>query len=124
MIKKLFGNKKLLADVILVLSLLAVALSVFLIITLTREEGATVVVSVDGERVSEYSLARDGEYSLNGGTNILVIEDGRAYMKDADCPDKLCVHQGKKSYSGERIVCLPNRVMVEVVGAGEELIGG
>jgi hypothetical protein len=122
MLEKIFGNKKLLADVILVLSLLALGLSVFLIITLTREEGSFVAVSVNGEEVCEYSLSRDGEYSLNGGTNILVIENGRAYMRDADCPDRLCVHQGKKSHSGERIVCLPNRVMVEIVGDGEELV--
>ena len=120
MLKKILGNKKLLADSILVASLLLVALSVFLIITLTRKDGAFAVVSVDGDKVAEYSLAIDGEYLLNGGTNILVIENGRAYMKDADCPDRLCVHQGKKSHSGERIVCLPNRVMVEIVGDGKE----
>ena len=123
MIKKLLGNKKLLADVILIASLLVFALSVFLITSLSREEGAVAVVSVDGAVVAEYSLSRDGEYSLNGGTNILVIEDGAAFMKDADCPDKLCVHQKKKSKTGERIVCLPNRVMVEIEGEGEELIG-
>ena len=120
MLKKILGNKKLLADSILVASFLLVALSVFLIITLTRKDGAFAVVSVDGDKVAEYSLAIDGEYLLNGGTNILVIENGRAYMKDADCPDRLCVHQGKKSHSGERIVCLPNRVMVEIVGDGKE----
>ena len=123
MIEKIFGNKKVLADVILVLSLLLVGLSVFLIIALTREAGSFAVVSVNGDEVARYSLSKDGEFSLNGGTNILVIEDGRAYMSDASCPDRLCVHQGKKNHTGERIVCLPNRVMVEIIGDGEELIG-
>ena len=123
MIKKILGNKKLCADVILVLSLLALGLSVFLITTLTREEGSTVIVSVNGDDKCEYSLSQNGEYSLNGGTNVIVIEDGAVYMKSADCPDRLCVHQGKKSMNGERIVCLPNRVEVRVEGGGEELIG-
>ena len=123
MIKKLLGNKKLLADVILIASLLVLSLSVFLITLLSREEGAVAVVSVDGAVVAEYPLSRDGEYSLNGGTNILAIKDGAAFMKDADCPDKICIHQKKKSKTGERIVCLPNRVMVEIEGEGEELIG-
>ena len=123
MIKKILGNKKLCADVILVLSLLALGLSVFLITTLTREEGSTVIVSVNGDDKCEYSLSQNGEYSLNGGTNVIVIEDGAVYMKSADCPDRLCVHQGKKSMNGERIVCLPNRVEVRVEGDGEELIG-
>ena len=124
MLKKIIGNKKMLADLILVASLLVLGLSVFLIITLTREEGSRVVVSVNGEDVAEYSLSRDGEYSLNGGTNVIIIEDGKVYMKSASCPDGLCIHQGKKSMNGERIVCLPNRVEVRVSGDGEEIIGG
>lgn len=124
MLEKILGNKRLLADVILVSSLLLVILSVFLITAFTKEDGAVARVSVDGVTVGEYSLSFDGEYSINGGTNVLVIEDGVAYMKYASCPDGLCVNQGKKSHSGERIVCLPNRVMVEITGAGEELIGG
>ena len=124
MLKKILGNKKLLADVILISSLLLVILSVFLIMTFTKEDGAIARVSVDGVTVGEYSLSLDGEYSINGGTNVFVIENGMAYMKYASCPDGLCVNQGKKSHSGERIVCLPNRVMIEIIGDGEELIGG
>jgi hypothetical protein len=124
MLKKILGNKKMLADIILVASLLVVSLSVFLVFSLTREEGSRVVVSVNGDDVSEYSLARDGEYTLTGGTNTIVIENGKVYMKDANCPDGLCIHQGKKSMNGERIVCLPNRVEVRVEGDGEEILGG
>ncbi len=124
MLKKFFGDKRHIADVILIASVLLVILSVFLIITFTREDGAVARVSVDGVVVGEYSLSSDGEYSINGGTNILVIENGRAYMKYAECPDGLCKNQGRVSRSGERIVCLPNRVMVEIIGADEELIGG
>ena len=104
------------ADIILALLLLLVALSVFLIITLTKEAGASVRVEIDGREVAVLSLSEDGEYSLNGGTNILIIKDGRAEMREANCPDGLCIKQGKISHTGERIVCLPNRVMVEVVG--------
>lgn len=122
MLKKILGNKKMLADIILVSVLLIISLSVFLIITLTKEKGATAVVTVDGVVVAEYNLATDGEYSLNGGTNTLVIKGGEAYVTNASCPDGLCVNQGKISMIGERIVCLPNRVMIEIVGEGEELI--
>ena len=124
MLKKIFGDKVKIADIILIASVLLVILSVFIIITLVREDGAVARVTVDGAVVAEYSLSSDGEYSLGGGSNILVIENGCAYMKYASCPDGLCKNQGKVCHSGERIVCLPNRVMVEIVGAGEELIGG
>ena len=124
MLKKIIGDKKMLADLILVLSLLLVALSVFLVLRLTAEEGGYVRVFVDGELVSEYSLARDGEYAINGGTNILVIEEGEAFVKLADCPRQVCVNTRPISRVGQKIECLHNRVLIRVYGADEELIGG
>ncbi|MBR6577746.1 MAG: NusG domain II-containing protein [Clostridia bacterium] len=108
-------------DIILIASILVIAIAFFLIVELTKEEGAGVVVKVDGVEVAEYSLSKNGTYPLNGGTNILVIEDGRAYLSDANCPDKLCVHQGKISRTGEVITCLPNKLTVTVFGAEESV---
>ena len=108
-------------DIILIASILVIAIAFFLVVELTKEEGAGVVVKVDGVEVAEYSLSKSGTYPLNGGTNILVIEDGRAYLSDANCPDKLCVHQGKISRTGEVITCLPNKLTVTVFGAEESV---
>ena len=113
-------------DFILIGAILAVILIVFAVMQLTKEEGAYVVVRVDGQEVAKYSLSENGEYELNGGTNILRIEDGKAYLTDADCPDHLCVNQGKISKSGETITCLPNRLTVTVYSADKsdvELVG-
>ena len=112
---------KLLFSIILIFALIAAGVSSYFIIELTKDEGETVVISINGETVAEYSLSENGEYVLNGGTNILVIENRHAYIKNADCPDKLCVHQGKISKSGERIVCLPNRLMAEIFGSDDEI---
>ena len=108
-------------DIILIASILAIAIALFLVVELTKEEGAGVTVKVDGVKVAEYSLSKNGTYPLNGGTNILVIENGKAYLTDANCPDKLCVHQGKISRTGETITCLPNKLTVTVFGAEESL---
>ena len=116
-------GKKLYADIVLVLVLLITALSVFIIWRVTREPGEWAVVYVNSEEVARYSLNVDGEYPLNGGSNTLVISDGRAYMKYADCPDEKCVKMGKKSLSGESIICLPNRVSVRIMGGEEILVG-
>ena len=122
MLKKILENKKLLSDIILVGVLLVVSLSVFLIYFLNRTEGSTVVVSVDTKVVAEYSLEVDGVYYLNGGTNVLVIEDGQAYIREANCPGyQDCVETGRIRYVGEKIVCLPNKLMVEIVGEGDRL---
>ncbi len=117
--KKIFGGKIKIADLILIFALLFVALSVFIIIEFTKEPGAYARVSIKGETVAEYPLDKDGEYSLNGGTNILVIKNGEAYIRWADCPRQICVNDGSISKTGERITCLENRITIAVVG-GEE----
>ena len=113
-------------DLILIGVVLAAILIAFLVISLVKEEGAYVIVRVNGEQVARYELAADGEYELNGGTNVLRIEAGKAYLISANCPDLLCVNQGKIDESGETITCLPNRLTVTVYGADNteiELIG-
>lgn len=115
------SKKKIKNDIALVIILLIVGFLTFFIIKSQREYGAIVRITVDGELVAEYSLFDKGEYVLNGGTNILVISEGEAFVREASCPDGLCVNQGKISLSGERIVCLPNRVMVEVIGEGDDI---
>ena len=107
-------NKRRLADVLVIVFFLVVSLLLFLLIG-KRKEGNEVRVMVEGKEIGVYSLSRDGEFSLNGGTNTLIIKDGKAYMADADCPDKLCVRQGKIHRNGETITCLPNKLTVTVI---------
>lgn len=106
-----------LRDIILIAAILVVALAAFLFVELGKEDGARVVVAVEGSEIATYSLFDNGEYALNGGTNILHIENGVAWLVDANCPDKLCVHQGKIDKTGEVITCLPNKLTVTVKGA-------
>ena len=51
-----------------------------------------------------------------GSTNQIEIKDNTVRMVQADCPDHLCVKQGKIKSEGEMIVCLPNKVTVRISG--------
>ena len=103
-------------DLILIGALLVVSVGMLLVTTLTRRDGSYVEVEKNGEILATYRLSQSGEYSLNGGTNVLVIEDGMAYLKEANCPDKTCVRAGKIRYVGQSIVCLPNESAITVKG--------
>ena len=107
-------NKRRIADVSVIAFFLLVSLLLFLFLR-GGKEGSEVRVMVEGKEIGVYSLSKDGEYSLNGGTNTLIIKDGKAYMTDADRPAKLCVRQGKISRNGETITCLPNKLTVTVI---------
>ena len=110
-------------DFILIGAVLAVILRVFAVVFFTKKEGDYVVVKVNGEEVAKYSLLEDGVYELNGGTNILKIEDGKAFLIEASCPDHLCMNQGKIDQSGETITCLPNRLTVSVYSSDKNEAG-
>lgn len=107
-------NKRRIADILVIAFFLLTSLLLFLYLR-GGKEGSEVRVMVEGKEVGVYSLLKNGEYDLNGGTNTLIIKDGKAYMADADCPDKLCVRQGKIHRSGETITCLPNKLTVTVI---------
>lgn len=110
-------------DIFLLAGLLAIFLVLGAVLLLTRENGATVVVRVAGEETAIFRLDETTTYVIdgaNGGTNELVIENGEVWLKDASCPDQLCVHQGKIRYVGESIICLPNKISVTIEGEPEE----
>ena len=55
-----------------------------------------VVIKVDGEVYGRYSLDEDQVVEIEEGDfyNRVRIEDGKAYMEEADCPDGYCEEQG------------------------------
>lgn len=108
--------KKYRLDIIVISAILVFALLFLLFMTLFKKEGAVVSVEIDGKTVAEHSLYKNGVFPLNGGTNVLVIENGTAYLNYSNCPDHVCENTGKIRYVGETIVCLPNRITITVIG--------
>ena len=107
-------------DIIFIATLLSVVLIAVLGILLFRTEGDTVTVTVDGRLFGEYPLGEDREVEIKNGNgyNLLVIEGGKAYVKSANCPDGICSSHRPVGYGGESIICLPNKVVVEVHARG------
>ena len=104
-------------DLLLIGGCLLLSALLFAFFYLGSEEGAGVVVCVNGEETARYGLYESGEFQLNGGTNTLVIESGEAWLSHANCPDSLCVKQGKIHANGQTITCLPNKLTVTVYGS-------
>lgn len=106
-------------DIFLVTGILVVAAVLFAIVMFHRskEDPDWVVVYVNGVETERYPLHTDAEYDIkeaDGNKNHLSIKDGQAKITDANCADKICVHQAPASRNGDMIVCLPHEVMVMV----------
>ena len=106
------------SDMILLSAAIAAALMFYIIIMYSERPGDAVRVTVDGSIYAQYPLDKDTDVIIPGKkglNNRLVISGGEADIVEAACPDKLCVRQKAIKYDGETIVCLPNRVVVEVI---------
>lgn len=79
-------------------------------------KNAEVVVYINGIENKRFSLDENIQFDIeqNGHKNILVISNGFADIIEADCPDKYCVNQKKISKVNEKIICLPNKVVIEI----------
>ena len=82
-------------------------------------KGVYAVIYCDGEEMMRVPLTE--EYTeipveTPFGTNRVVISHGEVCVTEADCPDKLCVKQGKIHNHGQTIVCLPHKLVVEIEG--------
>ena len=99
-------------DIILCAIIVAVALVFAVVFFLVKSDGKTLLVKSDNKVIYEYPLDTDREITLEHNT--AVIKDGSVFMLSADCKNQICVKSGKISKRGECIVCLPNRVILEI----------
>ncbi len=105
-------------DVLLVAALVLAGVGMAVLLW-PREPGEAVQVRVDGTVTAEYPLSASLRTRIEGvgGYNELVIEDGSARLEEADCPDRICVRTGRIRQKGQSIICLPHKVVIEIVGA-------
>lgn len=104
-------------DLYLASAMLLFALAWFFINSIFSSKGEKVLIFKDNAIIDTISLSDEGIHSINDGDNILMtfeIKDSSVNVISADCPDKLCVHQKAISNNSEMIVCLPNKIVLEI----------
>ena len=92
------------------------------ILVLNAPQKDTVVIKRDNKILYTIDLktAEDKMFDIEykGSKNTVEIKDGRIRVKDAECPDKVCVKTGWLSSSAVPIVCLPNHLVIEFADKG------
>ena len=93
------------------------------------ETGTIARIKLDGKVIEEIDLSALTEPKTivvegkDGLTNTIIAEKGSIRVEKADCPDQICVRQGAISDGTVPIVCLPNKLIIEIVGGGDGLDG-
>lgn len=83
--------------------------------------GDWVVIEVDQKEVSRYLLSEDRVISVKGrlGVTEVKVEKGKAHIRHSPCTNKICIKSGDIQYADRLIACIPNRVVVRVVGKNQ-----
>lgn len=109
------------ADVILAVALMLLS---FLAVMLIQPGGgeAQVLVKQEGEVLYQGPLEKDTQIEVKGQYhNTVIVEDGQVWFAHSDCPGLDCVKMGKIGQKGGTLACAPNRVIVLIQGAEEEV---
>lgn len=91
----------------------------------TNEGTKYISIQVDGKEIKKISfgtnmIGKTIDIETDFGYNKIEIGDEKVRVIEADCPDKLDVKQGWISNQGEVIVCLPNRLIIEIKSEKEQ----
>lgn len=108
------------ADIFLILLLLAAGFGVsfWFLSGSSTAENSNITITVNGTLYGTYPLSQNRELEIQNenGYNRILIQDGTVEVEEANCTGQECVRQGKIISPGQSIVCLPNRVVIQITG--------
>ncbi len=110
-------------DIVLISTIAVLALLLYFLFgyVFSLESASSVQITVDGELYGEYKFSQITDEKIidvntEFGRNTVIIDKGGAYVSYADCPDKVDVYSGRITNPGQIIICVPNRLSVQILG--------
>lgn len=105
--------------IIIIITLIFAAALAGSLLIFRKPQGNAVNIRSGGELLCTIDLSEsaDCEFDIEwcGGVNTIEIKDHKIHVKEASCPDGICIKTG--FIGGETdtapIVCLPNRLVIE-----------
>ena len=118
-------NKK---NFLVIAGVLLIAAALLAVVLLNRPMTAVdedmVIISVDGKEYARVPLSKPQTVTVeqkNGSVNVVEVSDHGAVMRSSTCDNQLCVEMGEVTVDNwetrpnqQFIICLPNRVGVEL----------
>ncbi len=106
-------------DVLIIVALIAISLLAIGLFYLSNQTQAPLYARVTqrGDLLGLYPINENltEVFQTDLGYNRLIIEDETVRIEAADCRDQICVKNFPISKAGETIVCLPHKLVIEIV---------
>lgn len=106
------------ADKILIISLIIISAASYPVAKYLSSQGSYLEIEVEGQTRCVVRMDRDQDITVEGRLGPMVVrinEDGARFVQ-SPCVDNKCVESAPIKDAGEIAVCVPNRVMIRVLG--------
>lgn len=99
-------------DIFIILSVVAVFVASIVLLFAVSKQGSRVIIKQNNKIVYDKSIAINN--TVKTESNTVTIKDGKVYMSQSNCKNQICVKTNEIKKKGESIICLPNKVTVEI----------
>ena len=110
-------------DFILVICLMVASFTPFLLLGGVHGTSRQAQLRVNSQVIKTFDLTKDQTYTYqdaDGDINKIEVRDGRIAIVYANCGDQICVRKGFINQTGQTIVCLPHKLVIEVMPSGND----
>lgn len=109
--------------VILLILFLSLFMAFFAKKLKSNEDGSYLRIELNGKEYGRYPLNKDKTFKIKideDEYNVIEIKNKEVRMKEANCRDLLCTHMPSIKKVGETIVCLPHRLILEIISSDDK----
>ena len=109
-------------DIIVIAAIVTIIILSFVFKSFSREN-LVAEIYFDGEIIEKINLSEKEEKEILTGENnktVIIAKGGEIYFSSSCCEDEICVKSGKLNQNGDFASCLPEKVVVKVVGEKEK----
>lgn len=109
------------SDLKLIIVMILVILVIYFAVQFTKVEGTNAIVYYEDEDILNIDLSIDNEYIVDGelGDVVLEVKNGKIRVKKENSPKNICSKEGFIGDSSRTLICLPNKIIVKIVGDSE-----
>lgn len=111
--------------IIILVMIIVIISSVYMLINQSMKQSLILRITKDDVVLHEFKLSDSYENVIriedDGEINVVHISNGEVWIEEANCFNQVCVKEKPIDAAGEAIVCLPHKLIIEIVGKKQEL---